>query len=275
VGDIATVQPTILDPKRLWGPTLLTTASVTQYTAPAAEAGVQIDGIVLTNIGLIDFAKVWHLDATTYVDETTDASDVGATDVSIFQTDSDSDGGGAGAADRFYVGSATKFSHISFILGTLGTGSPVLLAAYWNGSAWTDLTLATNSYVDGTNNLKQSGELSFVAPSDWATKDVNGSTQYYIELRTTAVYTIVPVGTQVRQGTRTNPLVTIHHILAAGSASNANLLASEMPVASIQGAPIPVPLGDTFVIDTSEIISAKSNTENQVLIRGFGSELKD
>ena len=161
---MATVQPTILDPKKLWGPTLLTTASVTQYTAPALEAGVQIGGILLTNIGLVDFAKVWHLDATVYVDETTDASDVGATDVSIFQTDSDSDGGGAGAADRFYVGSATKFSHIAFILGQVGTGSPVLLAAYWNGSAWTDLTLATNNYVDGTNNLKQSGELSFTAP---------------------------------------------------------------------------------------------------------------
>ena len=266
---MATVQPTILDPKRLWGPTLLTTASVTQYTAPAAEAGVQIGGIVLTNIGLVDFAKVWHLDNTTYVDETTDASDVGTADVSIFQTDS------SGAADRFYIGSATKFSHVSFILSTVGTGSPTIVAAYWNSSAWTDLTLATNSYVDGTNNLKQSGELSFNAPSDWATKDVNGSTQYYIEIRVTANFTIAPIGTQVRQGTRTNPLVTLHHILAAGSASNANLLASEMPLPSVPGAPIPVPLGDTFVIDTSEIISAKSNTENQILIRGFGAEIKD
>ena len=265
---MATTQPTIFDPKLLWGPTLLTTASVTQYTSPA-EAGTKISSILLTNIGLVDFAKVWHLDATTYVDETTDASDVGATDVSIFQTDS------SGLADRFYVGSATKFSHISFILGTLGTGTPTIVAAYWNGTAWTDLTLATNNYVDGTNNLKQSGEISFNAPSDWVTVAVNTSTQFWIEIRVTANFTIAPVGKQVRQGTRTNPLVTIHHILAAGSASNSNLLASEMPIASVQGAPIPVPLGDEFIINLSEIISAKSNTENQLLIRGSGIEMKD
>jgi len=265
---MATVQPTIFDPKLLWGPTLITTTNAIFYTPPN-EAGVKINTILVTNVGLRNFDKVWHLDNTTYVDETTDATDVGATDVSIFQTDS------SGAADRFYVGSAIKFSHVAFILGTLGTGSPTVVAAYWNGSAWTDLTLLTNNWVDGTNNLKQSGEHSFTAPSDWATVAVNSSTQFYIEFRVTANFTIAPIGTQVRQGTRTNPLLTLYHVPTAQSAAIAYLLANEMPLASVQGAPIPVPLGDEFIVNADEDITGLSNTENQLLIRASGVEMKD
>ena len=46
----ATATPTIYDPKILYKGLLTTTLTTTLVTAPAAEAGVKIERIVLTNI---------------------------------------------------------------------------------------------------------------------------------------------------------------------------------------------------------------------------------
>lgn len=275
----AVATPTILDPKRLWGPTFLTNAVATLYTAPAAEAGVQLGNILLTNIGLQDFARVWDRDISVgYNDETADAADVDAADVTIFRTDAQAQG------DEFYVGKAEKFSHIAFILSTILVGATVTLEVAYGTTAgdpgtYTVMTLATNGLVDGTNVLKQSGEISFVVPvaTPWVTTTPGGAAAgFFIRLKLgTANPSTGPIGTQVRCGTQTNPLVTLYHILAAGSPTVNNYLGLDMPMPSVPGYPVPVTLGGVFIMNLSELISGKCDVENQVLVRGFGAELKD
>jgi len=266
--------PTKYDPKRLISPALLTTAIVAQYTATAAEAGTRLSKAILANTGLRDFDKVWDRDISVgFNDETTDAASAVAADVTIFRTDAQTQG------DEFYVGRASKFSHVMFSLSTVLVGATVTLeVAAWTGAAWTVLTAAADSLNDGSNVLKQSGEVSFVPPAAWATTAVNGSTQFWIRFKVlTANPTTGPVGTQVRAGTKGTPRATLYMVPTGGSASANNIVALEvaLPIAA-GGYPIlDVPALDGYVMDASDFLSAKCDVENQVVLHLAGIEMKD
>ena len=98
-----------------------------------------------------------------------------------------------------------------------------LEVAYWDGAAFTALTAVDNDLADGTNVLKNSGEISFTPPSGWATTAVNGVTKYYIRLKLgTANPGTAPVGTTVKLGTLGAPLVTAY--------ADSDVIAPSVPV---------------------------------------------
>ena len=95
--------------------------------------------------------------------------------------------GGAGTTTA--LGYTDKFREINV---TLVRGA----AAGWSGvweyatavdaagrpTAWKTLTPGS----DGTNGLKQSGQITFDPPADWVTSAIGGERLYYVRLRTTA-----------------------------------------------------------------------------------------
>lgn len=89
--------------------------------------------------------------------------------------------------DSFYWGSTTKFNLVGAIISTAGTasGNPVWTWEYWNGSAWTALTLLTTglTYTTAVGYAMN----RFHPPTDWATNSPGGSmaTAYWARQRTT------------------------------------------------------------------------------------------
>ena len=96
--------------------------------------------------------------------------------------------------NAMYFGHATQFRWISHVLSTVGVGG-TLVWEYWNGSAWTTLTLAA------TNNLTATPVTSrFTPPSNWATTTVNSvANLFWVRARISVTYTTAPVFTQSRR----------------------------------------------------------------------------
>lgn len=119
--------------------------------------------------------------ATTFADETTDAGDAGAADVTLpdpFDTD-----------DAIYLGRTTKFSLVKVVISTAGAGDAVtseIAWEYYNGSAWAALTLVKDDSAGFTTGAS-TYYVSFLPPDDWATVAVNVVTPYYyVRMRATA-----------------------------------------------------------------------------------------
>lgn len=104
-----------------------------------------------------------------FTDTTAAFSDPG-TDVQIFAADD----------DRIYIGHGTVFEAIAVLLAIVSSADIAAVFEYWNSSAWTALTV-----VDGTIGFTQDGDITFTVPGDWATVDVNGSTQFYVRIQRT------------------------------------------------------------------------------------------
>jgi len=117
-------------------------------------------------------------DDVSFTDNTTEARLDGGTQFKLFPTPA--------SGDRTYIGMTNKFSQVTINLNTLGVGGTIVWE-YWNGSAWTTLTVS-----DGTSGLTASGTLTWTAPSDWATKAVNSVTQYWVRVRASANPTTNP-----------------------------------------------------------------------------------
>jgi len=74
---------------------------------------------------------------------------------------------------NLYIGYELPFAQATFNLRTAASG----LAGtwqYWNGSAWSKLTIA-----DGTSAMTTTGTLSFTPPANWERRVVNGSRNKY------------------------------------------------------------------------------------------------
>lgn len=268
-------SPTKYDPKIPAGfPKLLTTAAIVQYTAPA-EAGARILKCTLANSGPIAFDKVWYRDISAgYTDETADAFSPTAADVPIFDTDAQTEG------DEFYIGDDAKFSHISFLLSTILVGATVtLVVAAWTGAAWTTLTAAADTLVDGTNVLKNTaGEISFTPPAAWATTAVNGSTMYWIRLTlATANPSTGPVASTIIRGTTSVGKVTVHRVPSGGSAGVLNRMGYELivPPYGVGWGVLPVTFLEEHVLNAGDFLSMKCSVENQFLHDLSAIEMQD
>ena len=75
--------------------------------------------------------------------------------------------------DQLLLGYAEPFDQVNFNVATAGSKS--VTWQYWNGSAWTALTLTS----DGTSSLAQSGQVLFTPPSSWEPTAINGSQVKY------------------------------------------------------------------------------------------------
>lgn len=121
--------------------------------------------------------QFYNADTATYTDETDDAAESTADDVYLPPQQSTT------AGDAIYFGADYKFSEVRINVTTAGSYSDITINwEYWNGSAWTSLTV-----TDNTNGFTVSGtnEVTFTPPADWAKTTVNGVQAYYIRAVTT------------------------------------------------------------------------------------------
>lgn len=108
------------------------------------------------------------------------------------------DGALGATTDYFYAGGSLKFAKLLFAIATGNTGGGTMPAQYWNGTAWTTLTI-----TDGTSAMANSGTISWVPPSDWATTTVNGALAYWVRFSFSATTTAVTT-TSVMSGVVNN-----------------------------------------------------------------------
>jgi len=111
------------------------------------------------------FVQVAYFNGAAYTNDANASSTTGATAYTVL----------AGPSDFFYMGSELPFSSAYFNISQAAVASG-FTAQYWNGSAWTTLTLAT----DGTSGLTTSGKITFAPPTAWAPTIVNGGGSWYI-----------------------------------------------------------------------------------------------
>src|SRR5262245_47827919 len=106
-----------------------------------------------------------------FLDRTAEARLDGGTAFTMFQT--------PGVNDEFYMGLSAQFDRITFDIATAASGG-TFVWEYWNGSAWVTLTV-----TDGTSAFTVDGKVTWTIPGAWATTAVNGTTQYWVRVRST------------------------------------------------------------------------------------------
>jgi hypothetical protein len=98
--------------------------------------------------------------------------------------------------DAFYFGLDQVWDQLWLNIGTGGEGNWVLIEEYWDGVAWSALTLlkdnANQFMAAGKNNIK------WTRPGNWALTTILGMNLYWMRFRVTSVvsYTTQPLGTQ-------------------------------------------------------------------------------
>jgi len=148
-------------------PAYLTSVGATLHPLVAELFRSQIGQTSVTTVmhpkmDAVDFDAVHTGTMAALVDDTTDASDVGAADVDLFTSDD----------DVLVLQSRHRFTQILIELSTLASSDVAWTARYWNGNAWTALSL-----TDYTTGLSANGGLiTFTRPSDWvpSNTDLNG-----------------------------------------------------------------------------------------------------
>lgn len=81
----------------------------------------------------------------------------------------------AANTDRVYFGASLRNARLTFDFSTVNTGGGTITAEYWNGTAWTALTI-----VDGTNAFTQDGTISWTVPTNWTTNTVNSVLAFWV-----------------------------------------------------------------------------------------------
>lgn len=170
-----------------------------------AELWRTMNGTLLADPETSDVATVFAPDYSTraptrvYVgadgslsEETIDSEDAGTADITLFGSDD----------HCCYLGSDYQFTHAVFGLSTLASVTISPTFQYWNGSAWTTLTVTDNSV-----GLTKQDTISWAIPSDWERhyKDAGDTVfadrtpRYWIRISRTANTVVTPpVGTSIR-----------------------------------------------------------------------------
>lgn len=90
--------------------------------------------------------------------------------------------------DAAYFGAAIPFAELAIDIATAAayTGD-ALTWEYWNGAAWSALTLAYDgtdaTAQDGLRSFQQDGAIAFVPPTDWTSTTVNSQAGYWIRAK--------------------------------------------------------------------------------------------
>lgn len=127
-------------------------------------------------IGMRDFTQMWMDNAGAFTDETTDINDVGTADVTITNT----------VANAWYFGYDYKFNHMVLQISTASAGGTIVWE-YWNGSAWTTLTMA------GVLTATGWAKFSWTTPASMAATTVNSVSKFYVRMRISVVFTTAPI----------------------------------------------------------------------------------
>ena len=148
-----------------------------------------VEGLVLPVAVPIAMGGFQQDDGGVFTDDTTDMNDVGASDVAIFPATAAED-------DACCFGARAPFDTLTINMGTQGAGTYTVAWEYWNGSAWTILSVTdgTTAFKAGTSTY----DVTFTPPAAWAARvlGVIGPALFYIRA-------------QIDDGTMTtDPLVT-------------------------------------------------------------------
>lgn len=141
VSDVgATVHPLIAEfIRKVLGPEALTLSAATVGAIPPLQQ-------------MVAFERVYTGAFGSLVDDTADAGDVDAADVALFAADN----------DYLVLQSRSQFNRILLDLSTLASADCTLLFYYWNGSAWTALTVTDRT----TGMTVNGGEITWTLPAD-------------------------------------------------------------------------------------------------------------
>jgi hypothetical protein len=150
--------------------------------------------------------------AGSYVTDTTHINEASANDVELVPV--------ATVEDAAYFGAYLPFNAIKVDIGTAGNYVATTVWEYWNGSAWTALTV-TDGTVSGGLTFAQDGVVSFSEPSDWATVAVDSTTMYWVRCRVSAFTSVAtaPLCTQawlMGAKTTTAQAVLVHGLFCGG-----------------------------------------------------------
>lgn len=143
--------------------------------------------------------------------------DAGGSDYQLLATSDTGTGYGANwqlfpdteaANDAAYFGAAVPFCELALDIGTAGVYSAdALVWEYWNGTAWTALTVIDRTDTtagDGKRSFQRDGAIHFVPPASWAATTVKTQSAYWIRARVTAAnITTIPT-----MNTKNHDLVT-------------------------------------------------------------------
>lgn len=122
---------------------------------------------------------VFLLNGSTYIDKTDAAYNATNADVEI--------------TDKILLGYGEPFAEINFILSTMASGGVTVGWEYWNGSAWSALSLSS----DETSSLTQNGKIIFIPPNDWARKTENSSQNKWWIRATVSGGSVKPIATKI------------------------------------------------------------------------------
>ena len=139
----------------------------------------------ITSRRFFDFDKVFFFDASTnnYIDETSDAKFSDSTDPNTLNDVLLPPQQTTAEGDAIYFGGYQPFKAIQIYLTTPGSYSDISIVwEYWNGSAWTTLTV-TDESNGFKNTLQKIWEVTFTPPTDWAKTTVNGVEAYWVRAR--------------------------------------------------------------------------------------------
>lgn len=130
-------------------------------------------------------------DGGVYVDETTPIGEATDDDVEVLPAT-------PAVGDAAYFGHATaKFNSLNVDHSTQGDGVWVIAWEYWDGDAWSTLTV-----TDGTTMFEAAVgwvSVTFTPPTDWDICPVDALTGYFIRARVTG-YTSVATAPQIAEG---------------------------------------------------------------------------
>jgi hypothetical protein len=154
------------------------------------EVYVTVDQATTENPNFVDLSEAYDSDATTY---------------ELLNL---------GTEDYLYVGYGTKFNKITFNVGTVNAVASTLTGAYWNGSAWTSVTI-TDGTKSGTTTLAQNGDVTFTIPDDWEANTVNSIETYWIRLDVSVALTPLMSINEITV-TRQNNVTVMIPVLTAG-----------------------------------------------------------
>jgi hypothetical protein len=140
--------------------------------------------------------------AATYTDHTAEARLNGGTPFTLLLD----------SGDKFYLGFDAKAAGVRIDIATAATVMGALTWEYWNGVAWTTLSVS-----DGTTGLTVDGNVTWTAPADWATTTVDGVLSLYVRFGCASGPTVAPTA---------NFIVVNWVIYDAAAGTNAKVYAS-------------------------------------------------
>ena len=160
--------------------------SLAFISAPLSDVSAYIPSFTLG--GNAHFDRVWDLVSNNYTDWTSDAAGAGwGVGVTL---------GSTSPGYTIYLGMKSPFDAVYFDMDVWGQNGTLSYSyskpeTMLSPGAFTSLTLTSNPSNDfKTSNITGNAQIEFTPPANWAQKEVNGVTAYWIKITTNTPYLV-------------------------------------------------------------------------------------